>query len=80
MKFIIFRSSDWFYKGNSPLTNCKEEYYEGKKIYTIDIDSMEQLVELAHRKEIIITGKAGLRPVYRDVELPGVEVYDDHRE
>lgn len=79
MKFQIERTSSWWSEdGKAPCEGAvlmKEGTSTTDPVYTIDIESVEDLVELMKREGEIIIKKS-----YEDVGLPVIEIYDTYRE
>ena len=79
MKFQIERTSSWWSEdGKAPCEGAvlmKEGTSITDPVYTIDIESVEDLVELMKREGEIIIKKS-----YEDVGLPVIEIYDTYRE
>ena len=77
MKFQIERTSDWIGE-KLPCEGAvlmKEGTSTTDPVYTIDIESVEDLVELMKREGEII-----IKESYEDGELPVIEIYDTYRE
>lgn len=79
MKFEIERTSFWYKdKMKEPCEGAvlmKEGTSTTDPVYTIDIESVEDLVELMKREGEII-----IKASYEDGGLPGIEIYDTYRE
>lgn len=73
MKFIVSRTSIW--NNDSPCAEAKPEMFEDGPNWTIEINSLEELI--AFRKkygEIILTASR-----YPEIDNE-IEIYDDYRE
>ena len=80
MKFQIERTSSWWSEdGKAPCEGAvlmKEGTSTDLPVYTIDIESVEDLVELMKREGEIIIKEGG----YMNDGLPVIEIYDTYRE
>ena len=77
MKFQIERTSDWIGE-KLPCEGAvlmKEGTSTDLPVYTIDIESLEDLVKLTEKEDEISIKKS-----YEDGGLPVIEIYDTYRE
>lgn len=62
-------------KLDEKLTAIQDRNY-GARIYTIEIDTIQDLIDLAVSHHIIVKR----RTIIVDVDMPEIEIYDDYRE
>lgn len=84
MKFIIYRTNEWYWDGNTPNPECPgtiqetlPKYGKDTKVYTIEINTLEELIKLKkdlNEPLIIFDGDD------YGFSLPVLEIYDTYRE
>lgn len=74
MKFIISRTSIW--SSEKPCRKAKKEIVEGRVMWSIEINTLEELIKFMEKNEQNLVIKYSF-----EKEIPyEIEIYDDYRE